>query len=68
MHFERQDAFQIAWNYIFSRKKNNLKKYVWAVLPKISDPLPETHLIFFLFWPMYQVSCAGSFLNSTFTI
>ena len=46
MHFERLNAFQNAWKCIFSRKK--WKKYVCLPFLKISDPLPETHLFFYL--------------------
>ena len=47
MHFERQDVFQNAKKLsFFFRKKNNLKKYVCLPYLKLSDPLPETHLLF----------------------
>ena len=45
MHFEWQNAFQNAYNYIFPEKKLK-KKYVRLPYLKFSDPLPETHLFF----------------------
>ena len=47
-HFERRNAFQNANNYIFSQEKNNLKIYVCLPYLKLSDPLSETHLFFYL--------------------
>ena len=43
MHFERQDAFQNVWKYIFFPEKKVCLPYI-----KFSDWLSETHL-FFLF-------------------
>ena len=48
MHFERQNAFQNAENYIFCQKKNDQKRYVCLPYLKFSDPLPETHLFLYL--------------------
>ena len=42
MHFEKPNAFQNAYNYIFT-----VKIYV-PTLPKLSDQLSETHVFI---WP-----------------
>ena len=46
MHFERQNAFQNALNYIFSRKKKQLKKTCVPTLPKIFISVTRNTLIF----------------------
>ena len=48
MHFARQMHFKML-KIIFFLEKKTIKKCV-STLPKISDPLPETHLFFFI-WP-----------------
>ena len=46
MHFERQNAFQNAKNYIFFPEKKINRKYVCLPYLKFADPLPKTHLFF----------------------
>ena len=51
MHFERQDAFQNALNYIFSRNFFFfLKKICVLTQPKIFRPVTPKHTYFFI-WP-----------------
>ena len=47
MHCERRNDFQTAYYYIFSRKKIK-KRYVCLLYLTFSDPLPETHLLFYI--------------------
>ena len=47
MHFERRMPFKIH-KIIFFPEKKNIKKMCVPTQPKISDPLSETHLFFYL--------------------
>ena len=46
MHFERQNAFQNAQNYIFFQQKKN-KNICVPTLPKIFRPVTPKHTYFF---------------------
>ena len=49
MHFERHFTFQNGSNYLFfPEEKENIKKKKYL---KFSDPLPKTHLFFYLALP-----------------
>ena len=60
MHFERQNAFQNAYNYIFSRKKI-LKKICVPTLPKIVRPV--TRSAFILHYKALLIN--GTLVNSS---
>ena len=47
MHFERQNAFQNALNFIFFPEKK-LAKMCVPTLPTFFYPFPETQLLFYL--------------------